>query len=916
MAINPKNPPNEITIVNAATPSYIVANGAAVSALNPLPTSSGGAATFPVVTLYQVTATFVDTNGTCNIGNILQNIVVYNATGTIIISVWNNLTQGFTLANPPPAGDIAVYVAGGAATSANQTTQIGLATSGNADLLAINNKLPAFLGQTLSAGSLSVVLASDEALPLPTGAATSALQTAGNASLTTIATETTAISGQLPATLGAKVTASSLAVNIASDQVVPVSATALPLPTGAATSANQATEIASLATIATQTTNIDNKLPPALGLQTQSNSLSVVVANQTSGDISATSLYTANTAFTGASIGDVIQEIAVYSPGTPNTFISATWNNLTTGLALASAPLAANLTPVTGGNTGTTSAVTTAEYAVNTAFAGGAIGDTIQQVNVINPSTQAVLSTTWNNLTQGTVLGSPPVLTNLTASASQLPPKLGSGVGAGESLSVYVVNPSTGSTSVVNTYTVTTGWTDGSQAIGVGDTLQQILIFNSSGVLTDTIWYDVTLAYTLVSPPPSNTFITQVTSTTATAGNQTTQITAANLTNTTLSTISSQIPTTLGQKVKASSLSVAIASDNTVATSSTQLPSALGQTTMAASLPVTLASNQSALGVTAAQLPASLGQTTSAGSVSTVLASDATLPLPTGAATSALQTTGNTSLSTIATNSTAITGQLPPALGLQTQSNSLSVVVSNPTSGDTATSSLYQVTTAFSGAALGDILQAIAFYAPGSPSTLVSTTWLNLTLGTTLGSAPTYTNITPITGGGGGGGSGTPAIAALYTAKTTDVPNGYNAGDSLQSISIVNSTTGAITATTWYNLTQGTTLTGAPTLNEVTAYAAQLPPSLGLQSAANSLSTVIANSATLTPALITTSTSGSTSAGAVTISFANTGAGAATIGSATLPAGGTLDFAAPVGRTINSITYNATGTTLLIATLS
>lgn len=76
-------------------------------------------------------------------------------------------------------------------------------------------------------------------LPLPTGAATSALQTTGNTTLSTI-------SGQLPATLGAKTTANSLAVNIASDQTVPVSAASLPLPTGAATSANQSTEITSL----------------------------------------------------------------------------------------------------------------------------------------------------------------------------------------------------------------------------------------------------------------------------------------------------------------------------------------------------------------------------------------------------------------------------------------------------------------------------------------------------------------------------------------------------------------------------------------------------------------------------------------------------------------------------------------------
>lgn len=50
------------------------------------------------------------------------------------------------------------------------------------------------LGSKLSASSIPVVIASDQgSLPLPTGASTSALQTSGNASLTTIATNTTGL---------------------------------------------------------------------------------------------------------------------------------------------------------------------------------------------------------------------------------------------------------------------------------------------------------------------------------------------------------------------------------------------------------------------------------------------------------------------------------------------------------------------------------------------------------------------------------------------------------------------------------------------------------------------------------------------------------------------------------------------------
>ena len=103
----------------------------------------------------------------------------------------------------------------------------------------------------------------------------------------TAANEAKVRTAQLPTVLGTQVVAASTAVNIASDQIVPVSgpltdvqlratsvpvsgpltdaqlraiavpvsATALPLPTGAATSANQATEIASLASIDAKLTN-------------------------------------------------------------------------------------------------------------------------------------------------------------------------------------------------------------------------------------------------------------------------------------------------------------------------------------------------------------------------------------------------------------------------------------------------------------------------------------------------------------------------------------------------------------------------------------------------------------------------------------------------------------------------------------
>lgn len=145
----------------------------------------------------------------------------------------------------------------GASTSALQVT-------GNTSLASIDGKTPA-LGQALAAASVPVVLTASQlttltplstvtviqptgtnlhvvvdASALPTGASTAALQTSGNATLS-------AISAQLPATLGQKVSASSLAVVIASDQS-PISVSPVASATSTLTSvAASATTVSLLA---------------------------------------------------------------------------------------------------------------------------------------------------------------------------------------------------------------------------------------------------------------------------------------------------------------------------------------------------------------------------------------------------------------------------------------------------------------------------------------------------------------------------------------------------------------------------------------------------------------------------------------------------------------------------------------------
>jgi len=105
---------------------------------------------------------------------------------------------------------------------------------------------------------------SASSLPLPSGAATLTEQQTQSTSLSTIAGDTTSIDGKLPTTLGQTTKASSLSVTVASDDTVAVS---------------DSTAQTSLSTIAGDTTSIDGKLPTTLGQTTKASSLSVTIAS-------------------------------------------------------------------------------------------------------------------------------------------------------------------------------------------------------------------------------------------------------------------------------------------------------------------------------------------------------------------------------------------------------------------------------------------------------------------------------------------------------------------------------------------------------------------------------------------------------------------------------------------------------------
>lgn len=120
-------------------------------------------------------------------------------------------------------------IAQGAATGANSGTLVqGVATTAapTYTTATINPLSMTLAGLLRVDGSGTTQPISAAALPLPSGAATSALQTAGNASLSSIDTKTaTLVSGRVPVD-GSAVTQ-------------PISAAALPLPSGASTAAKQ-----------------------------------------------------------------------------------------------------------------------------------------------------------------------------------------------------------------------------------------------------------------------------------------------------------------------------------------------------------------------------------------------------------------------------------------------------------------------------------------------------------------------------------------------------------------------------------------------------------------------------------------------------------------------------------------------------
>jgi hypothetical protein len=127
----------------------------------------------------------------------------------------------------------------------------------DATVQSVYTWLQARLGAKTTANSISVNIANDQTvpisavnLPLPSGASTAANQTTANTSLNSIDGKLPALSsGRVPVDVGSSINVGEVEIKNDTGNPVPVSAASLPLPTGAATAANQSTANSSLASL-------------------------------------------------------------------------------------------------------------------------------------------------------------------------------------------------------------------------------------------------------------------------------------------------------------------------------------------------------------------------------------------------------------------------------------------------------------------------------------------------------------------------------------------------------------------------------------------------------------------------------------------------------------------------------------------
>ena len=186
-------------------------------------------------------------------------LAIQGITGGKALNV--NVTESFALETGGNLATIAGAVGTDGGSTPSRTLLVGGVHDGTIQTIKVDSQGRVLLNPTdqqTKVDSLSVTIASDQGnlgnitnvtgtISLPTGASTSAKQDTGNSSLASI-------DGKLPS--GLTISSTRLLTD-GSGVTQPVSAASLPLPTGAATSANQSTANSSLS-------SIDTKLPSGL----------------------------------------------------------------------------------------------------------------------------------------------------------------------------------------------------------------------------------------------------------------------------------------------------------------------------------------------------------------------------------------------------------------------------------------------------------------------------------------------------------------------------------------------------------------------------------------------------------------------------------------------------------------------------
>ena len=311
----------------------------------------------------------------------------------------------------------------------NVTTSESLAYKGvsivaNATDFATETTLSALNTKVTAVDTGAVVVSSSV---LPTGAATQVLQTAGNASLVTIAGDTTSMDAKIPV-LGQTTMAGSQPVAIASNQsAIPVIVISSSLPANAATSSNQilgnstlnAIEIntglladdttykgvsivANATDFATQTTLATRASETTLATRASEATLSSLNGKVTAVNTGAVTISTALPAGTN-NIGDVDIVSSVLPTNASTSALQTTGNN-SLGTIAGDTTSIDNKIPSATNTVHQTTVITAATTETTILTAGGGVFHDIDLIFVSNPDSNTSLTIEFRDATGGSVV--------------------------------------------------------------------------------------------------------------------------------------------------------------------------------------------------------------------------------------------------------------------------------------------------------------------------------------------------------------------------------------------------------------------------------------------------------------------------------------------------------------------------------